>query len=283
MGGPFPMITNIFALLGIQYGPLMNQLGILYFMAKDTFYFSHDYNARNDSKIKRLISKHGMLGYGLWWAIVEDLYNNTNVLPTDYECISFDLRTDVNTIKSIINDFDLFVIEGETFGSTSIQKRLEERNSKSVKARESVLKRWNKDKTDTNVLPTNNGSNTIKEKKGKESKEKDNKDLYVDFSYLNLYQQNIKMLKVDYEKLCIEHTQQVSDTAIKILSDYKIEKGYKNKNDYLTILKWGIEAANKKLNKPNKPNQPLDKIQKAILVNQEYKEQFKQNYDARNQ
>lgn len=224
-----------------------------------------------------------MLGYGLWWAIVEDLYNNTNVLPTDYECISFDLRTDVNTIKSIINDFDLFVIEGETFGSTSIQKRLEERNSKSVKARESVLKRWNKDKTDTNVLPTNNGSNTIKEKKGKESKEKDNKDLYVDFSYLNLYQQNIKMLKVDYEKLCIEHTQQVSDTAIKILSDYKIEKGYKNKNDYLTILKWGIEAANKKLNKPNKPNQPLDKIQKAILVNQEYKEQFKQNYDARNQ
>jgi hypothetical protein len=150
-------------------------------MSKDTFYFSHDYNVRNDIKIKKLINKHGFLGYGLFWAIIEDLYNNTNVLPMDYECIAFDLRTNPDVVKSIINDFDLFVIEDDTFGSLSVERRLTERNEKSVKARESVLKRWNKTKKDTNVLPTNYDSNTIKERKGKEIKEKEIKISHVDF------------------------------------------------------------------------------------------------------
>ena len=139
-------------------------------MAKDTYYFSHDYNARNDSKIKRLLSKHGYLGYGLFWAIVEDLYNNANALPTDYESIAFDLRTTTELVISIINDFDLFCIETSEFGSASIERRLNERNEKSVKARESAFKRWNKVKENANALPTQSDSNAIKESKGKETK-----------------------------------------------------------------------------------------------------------------
>jgi hypothetical protein len=145
-------------------------------MAKDTFYFSHDFNARNDIKIKKLIAKHGYLGYGIFWAIIEELYNNTNVLPNDYDCISFDLRCDASVIKSIINDFDLFIVDAESFGSLSIQRRLNERNEKSKKARESVLARWNKLKKDTNVLQMNYDSNTIKERKGKESKGNESKE-----------------------------------------------------------------------------------------------------------
>jgi len=143
-------------------------------MTKDTFYFSHDYNARNDVKIKKLLAKHGYLGYGLFWAIIEDLYNNTNVLRLDYDTISFDLRCDKNIIYSIIHDFDLFVFDGETFGSLSVQKRLEERNAKSEKARKSVLKRWENKEKNTNVLQTNNECNTIKERKINENKKKEN-------------------------------------------------------------------------------------------------------------
>ena len=132
-------------------------------MKKDAFYFSHDYNARNDFKIKKLIMKHGMLGYGIFWSIIEDLYNNTNVLRLDYESISFDLRITENVIESILNDFDLFIIDGDNFGSISVQTRLNERNEKSIKARESILKRWNKKEIDTNVLQSNYESNTIKE------------------------------------------------------------------------------------------------------------------------
>lgn len=137
---------------------------------KETYYFSHDYNSRSDNKIKRLILKHGFLGYGLFWAIIEDLYQNANALRTDYESIAYDLRTDENTIKSIINDFDLFVFDKDNFGSLSVQRRLEERNQKSLKARESASKRWNKNKDDANAMPTQSECNAIKDNKEKEIK-----------------------------------------------------------------------------------------------------------------
>ena len=137
---------------------------------KDTFYFSHDYNARQDIKIKKLLVKHGMVGYGVFWSIVEDLYNNANALPTDYESIAYELRIDIQVVKSVINDFDLFVIDGKEFGSKSIENRLNERNEKSKKARKSALARWNKEKTDANALQPQSESNAIKESKGKESK-----------------------------------------------------------------------------------------------------------------
>jgi hypothetical protein len=137
-------------------------------MSKDTFYFSHDYNSRNDEKIKFLLRKHGLVGYGLFWAIIEDLYNNANALQSDYEGIAYDYRIDADVVKSIINDFDLFVFDGETFGSLSVQKRIDERDSKSVKARESAHKRW----TNANAMQTQCDSNAIKERKVKEINEK---------------------------------------------------------------------------------------------------------------
>ena len=143
-------------------------------MAKDTFYFSHDYNARNDEKIKRLIRKHKCTGYGIYWCIVEDLYNNANALELDYDGIAFDLHEDVEVVKSVINDFDLFVLHEKEFGSSSIERRLDERNEKSKKAQKSAFKRWNKDKIDANALQTDSESNAIKERKGKEiNKEKE--------------------------------------------------------------------------------------------------------------
>ena len=148
---------------------------------KETFYFSHDYNARSDEKIKKLLVKHGFLGYGVYWAIVEDLYQNANAMRTDYECIAYELRVNEECIKSIINDFDLFEIEGNIFGSLSVQRRLDERDKKSKKARESALYRWNKNNENANAMRTQCDSNAIKERKGKESKRKESikKDIFT--------------------------------------------------------------------------------------------------------
>ncbi len=170
-------------------------------MNKETFYFSHDYNSRNDVKIKKLLSKHGLLGYGIFWAIIEELYNNTNVLPLDYDTISYDLRIDKSVLISVINDYDLFVFDGNTFGSLSVERRLKERDERSHKARQSVLKRWNKAKEDTNVLPPNNEPNTIKEIKGKEIKAKDIPDFNSFLSYAIEKKPNvdIEAVKFKYE------------------------------------------------------------------------------------
>lgn len=154
-------------------------------MAKDTYYFTHDYNSRTDAKIKKLLVKHGVAGYGCFWAIIEDLHNNQNSLPTDFEAIAFDLRVESKMIESIVKDFDLFIIKDGFFGSSSIEKRMDERNSKSVKARESAYKRWKKEESEmrTQCDRIENGceGNAIKERKGKESKVKEKKEREKEF------------------------------------------------------------------------------------------------------
>lgn len=140
-------------------------------MANGTgYWFSHDYNTRNDEKIKSLIRKHGMEGYGLFWTLVEDLYNNANALHLDYEGISYDYRIDLTIVKSVINDFSLFNIESNLISSNSVERRLNERKEKSIKASNSANKRWSYAK----ALQGQCDGNAIKEKKGKERKEKEN-------------------------------------------------------------------------------------------------------------
>ncbi len=175
-------------------------------MAKDTYYFSHDYNARNDPKIRKLISVHGMIGYGIFWAIVEDLYQNANALPTDYDLIAFDMRTECDIVKSIVNDFELFIIDGNEFGSLAVERRLCERDEKSGKARESAFKRWNKNKNDANALPTHCEPNAIKERKGKEIK-------------VN----KIEMAKSKLNKLIADYSNQYDKELIQKFYDYWTE------------------------------------------------------------
>ena len=77
-------------------------------MKKETFYFSHDYTARSDEKIKNLIYDFGYEGYGIYWSLIEELYQNANALRRQYKRIAFDMRVDENKVKSIIENFDLF-------------------------------------------------------------------------------------------------------------------------------------------------------------------------------
>jgi len=192
-------------------------------MSKDTFYFSHDYNSRNDEKIKFLLRKQGITGYGLFWAIIEDLYNNANALRTDYDGIAFDYRIDVNIVKSVINDFDLFVFDGETFGSLSVQKRLDERDTKSIKARQSASKRW----TNANAMRTQCDSNAIKESKVKEKKEnkgKENKEVLFPFDSDKF--KNYWSLWVEYKKVQHNFTYKSPITIQSSLNDLvKLSKG----------------------------------------------------------
>ena len=172
-------------------------------MPKDTFYFSHDYNARNDEKIKMLIRKHGMIGYGVFWAIVEDLYNNANALRTDYDGIAYDLRLHSDIVKSVLNDFDLFEINGDYFGSSSVQERLDQRNEKSLSARKSASYRWNKKEENANALQTLSEGNAKKERKGKEIKGKEIKNTmpplkeFLEYCKKNLEQN--KFIYTEYE------------------------------------------------------------------------------------
>lgn len=189
---------------------------------KDTFYFTHDYNARNDWKLVKVMMKHWLIWVWAYWCIVEMLYEEWWYLPLEYERITFELRTTENVIQSLINDFWLFENDWENFWSNSIIDRLKERQEKSEKAKQSIQARWDK-KNNTNVLRTNYDSNTIKERKEKKRKEK---EIYLVVAQPNEYQESIKYLKEqNIDNIDIpEYAEQFRDEWIKFIL-YWTEKG----------------------------------------------------------
>jgi hypothetical protein len=210
-------------------------------MPKDTFYFSHDYNARNDEKIKRLIRKHGMQGYGVFWSIVEDLYNNANALRTDYEGIAYDLRSDSDLVASVVNDFDLFIFNGDYFGSNSVQERLEQRNDKSAKARKSASYRWD----NANAMQTQSDSNAKKERKGKEIKGKEIKEINISFDiFWDLYDKKVgdkDKLKKKWDSLQDSDRKSIIDYLPKYKTIQPDKKFRKDPQTFFNNSSWNDE------------------------------------------
>lgn len=180
-------------------------------MAKETFYFSHDYNSRSDKELIKVVMKMGMSGIGIYWCIVEMLYEEGGyLLRTECERIAFELRTDVGSITQIIETFNLFKIDSDKFWSDSVLHRLEIRDEKSAKARKSAFKRWE----NADALQTQSDANAIKERKGKENKEKDIiATPNFDKGNLVVYNAEIEILKnpIWLEKICMNNQKNVED------------------------------------------------------------------------
>jgi hypothetical protein len=121
--------------------------------------------------------KHGMDGIGIYWCLVEMLYEENGYLPIEYDRITFELRTEKAIIESVITEFELFENDENKFWSNSILDRLQERVIRSEKAKNSVNKRWKPLEKNTNVLRPNYDSNTTcYTNKEKNSIEKNNKE-----------------------------------------------------------------------------------------------------------
>lgn len=149
-------------------------------------YFSHNYKARSNRKIVKILMKHGLEGVGAYWCIVEMLYEENGFLPlSDCERIAFELRTNKELILSVLNDFELFKIEGEMFTSVSILERLKLREERSDKARKSAEAKWKS--YHANAKRTQSERYAIKGNKKKVNKSKENEN---DFEGENPPQEN---------------------------------------------------------------------------------------------
>jgi uncharacterized protein YdaU (DUF1376 family) len=151
---------------------------------KDTFYFSHDYNARNDPKLVKLRVQLGHEAIGVYWSLVEYLYEQKGYLNiNELDLIADSLHTKFDLLEKIVKNFDLFILKEKEFYSKAIIKRLKLRTEKSQKLKENARKGWEKRKTEGMQLHSNGNaiamqtecnSNAIKERKGKERKGKEN-------------------------------------------------------------------------------------------------------------
>lgn len=81
-------------------------------MNKGAYYFPHDCNARNDDKIIAVRMRHGAEGYAIYFMILERLMESADYTSVkDYNILAFDFRVPTEKVKSIIEDFGLFIIE----------------------------------------------------------------------------------------------------------------------------------------------------------------------------
>jgi hypothetical protein len=123
---------------------------------KNTFFFSHDFGARNDPKLQNLMMEHGCEGIGVYWCIVEQMYEQGGQLPlSSCKSIAYTLHVSCEFIKSVINDFLLFDNDGENFWSESVKSRLNKRAEISEKRREAGKKGWQKTFNNEQTLSNN--------------------------------------------------------------------------------------------------------------------------------
>jgi len=109
-------------------------------MKKYSNYLTHDIGARNDTKLERVMMKMGMAGIGLYWCLVEMLWQFDGYISMDYESIAFSLHCDPDDVKRLVTEFDLFRCDGERIWSESALERLKYRNQVSAKRSEAGKK-----------------------------------------------------------------------------------------------------------------------------------------------
>lgn len=117
--------------------------------AKTTNYFMHDSNARNDERIVCLRMIHGAEGYGVFFMLLERMMEETNYMSIkDYNTIAYDLRVDAALVKSVVEDFGLFIFteDGKYFYSERFTQRMELKDSirkqRSEIGKKGNMRRW---------------------------------------------------------------------------------------------------------------------------------------------
>jgi hypothetical protein len=124
---------------GIKLQNFLNELT----MAKETYFFSHDFNARNDPKLVAVQQKYGLEGLGAYWCIIENLYEQNGMLEVSkVGALAYQLHGDAKMIKDVVFEFGLFKNDGQFYWSESVNKRLKKRANIADKRRRAAQSRW---------------------------------------------------------------------------------------------------------------------------------------------
>ena len=106
-----------------------------------TRYFPHDFGARNDPKLINLQMEMGGTGIGLYWCIIEMIWEQGGYLGASYRSIAYMIRwATEDEVRRVIEDFDLFMHDNNLIWSPSLLSRMDAIEDKSTKRRESGRK-----------------------------------------------------------------------------------------------------------------------------------------------
>lgn len=99
-------------------------------MSKDAYYFSHDANAHTDPKILKLRMSLGWEGYGIYWAIIENLrcQENYSICESEFMFLTLSLAIDEAKLKQVLSkclEVNLLEVVDSKVLSPSLLKRME--------------------------------------------------------------------------------------------------------------------------------------------------------------
>lgn len=118
---------------------------------KNNYFFSHDFNAHTDLKMVEIRMKYGWEGYGIFWALCEQIASNDlPIKETHIKGLAYYLHLDKDYLAQYIGfcvEVGLFIETDEGITSESLENRLEHKREKSRKAKESAEKRWSAKQT----------------------------------------------------------------------------------------------------------------------------------------
>lgn len=214
-------------------------------MAKEAYYFSHDSNARQDEKILMLRAEHSWAGYGIYWALIEMMFESSDsaLHHNKIKGIAVSYNIDITLLQHVINTCiteELFTSDNEKFWSESLTRRKskfhESREKKSEAGKKGMAKRYGKQQTHNDVITEPN--------KVKESKEKVKEKKEV---IKTIYAEKVYLSENEYTKL-VEKYGNVESViwAIDKLSNYKCSKDAKYKSDYHVLIGWVFDDFEKK-------------------------------------
>lgn len=150
-------------------------------MKNKSYYFSHDYNAANDTKVLFLRHQLGMEGYGIYWFIIERLADAGGKLPIELiPVLAMQMQSTDIKVKGVIMQFDLFIINEGEFWSERLNDHLGLRAKLSESGKNGAISRWGNGEGNGVAI----GEGNAKKRKEKEIKEKENninnKDNFID-------------------------------------------------------------------------------------------------------
>lgn len=215
-------------------------------MAKEAYYFSHDSNARNDTKILSMRCDYGLEGYAMYFIIIECMREEENyklkLEDNTYRALAMQMHCKIDTVEKFINDcintYHLFQCDEHSFWSDSLLKRMGKMNDIRKKRKLAAAKRW--DSSPYAMQEDSKCNANAEQNHPKEKKRKENKDIYiVDSEYLwSLYPEKkgkaaamkkLPKLIKEYGKEQIERTIQryMKDVEAKRRNGFS-ELNYKN-------------------------------------------------------
>lgn len=227
-------------------------------------FFNHDASASRDGKILLMKVKYGARGYGLYWEIIEYLFEQGGSAPLVPRMVAMAINEDVRGVRPFLMDcidnFNLFKSDGKYFWSDRLSSeldRIEDISTKrSIAASGKNTKKKGKnminnelESTGTETASCNcttiaeqlQSNCTLQEKKGNETKEfsTSSKDSMMQSNKLCFGEaRNVFLTQSEHSLLVDEYGVDRTMQIIGRLSNYKASTGKSYRSDFYTIKLW---------------------------------------------